>query len=101
MLTRPRGMTIRDVVMLPTNFDTSTVTNPALLKIVRTLETYGAYVVDRNVGTPYSIYVENGANFNLMPNGWDDTIAAHQETADLLSGMRPWLTDEYLHNDGA
>jgi pimeloyl-ACP methyl ester carboxylesterase len=21
-----------------------------------------------------------------------------QETADLLSGMRPWLTDEYLHN---
>jgi hypothetical protein len=36
---------------------------------------YGAYVVDRNVGTPFAIYVENDSGFNLMPNGWDNTIA--------------------------
>jgi hypothetical protein len=31
--------------------------------------------VDRNVGTPFAIYVENDSGFNLMPKGWDNTIA--------------------------
>jgi hypothetical protein len=47
-----------------------------LKKIVETLKLYGAYVVDRNVGTPFVIYVENDSGFNLMPNGWDNTIAS-------------------------
>jgi len=63
-------------MMIPASFDASTITDARLQKIVRTLQTYGAYVVDRNTGTPYVIYVENNANFNLMPNGWDTGIAA-------------------------
>jgi hypothetical protein len=31
--------------------------------------------VDRNVGTPFAIYVENDSGFSLMPNGWDNTVA--------------------------
>ena len=62
-------------LMIPASFDTSVIRDARLLKIVRTLQTYGAYVVDRNYGTPYVIYVENGSGFNLMPNGWDSEIA--------------------------
>lgn len=61
--------------MLPQSFDSSAIVNADLRKIVETLKSYGAYVVDRNVGTPYAIYVENDSGFTLMPNGWDNTIA--------------------------
>jgi len=63
------------LLMLPPSFDSSNITNPDLKKIVETLKLYGAYVVDRNVGTPFAIYVENDSGFSLMPNGWDNTIA--------------------------
>ena len=63
------------LVMLPTDFDTTAIRNPALLKIATTLKTRGAYVVDANVGTPYILYVEIGSGFSLMPNGWDNQIA--------------------------
>jgi hypothetical protein len=63
------------LLMLPPSFDSSNIANPDLKKIVETLKLYGAYVVDRNVGTPFAIYVENDSGFNLMPNGWDNTIA--------------------------
>jgi len=63
------------LLMLPPNFDSSAIVNPDLRKIVETLKLYGAYVVDRNTGTPFVIYVENDAGFNLMPKGWDNTIA--------------------------
>ena len=63
------------LLMLPPNFDSSAIVNPDLRKIVETLKLYGAYVVDRNTGTPFVIYVENDAAFNLMPKGWDNTIA--------------------------
>jgi hypothetical protein len=66
-------------VMLPSTFDTSKVTTPKLRKVAETLKTYGAYVVDRNVGTPFVIYVENGANWKLMPNGWSNTVAAEED----------------------
>ena len=64
------------LMMLPASYDTSKITNPALLKIVNTLKTYGAYVVDRNTGTPFAIYAETGAPLNLMPNGWSNSVAA-------------------------
>jgi hypothetical protein len=64
------------LLMLPQSFDSSAIVNANLKKIVETLKLYGAYVVDRNVGTPYVIYVENAAGFTLMPNGWDNTIAS-------------------------
>jgi hypothetical protein len=63
------------LMMLPPSFDSSKIMNADLRKIADTLKTYGAYVVDRNEGTPYVIYVENGSGFNLMPKGWDNTIA--------------------------
>lgn len=64
------------LVMLLPSFDTSTIANLALRKVANTLKTYGAYVVDRNVGTPYVIYVENGSGFTLYPKGWDNAVAA-------------------------
>jgi len=67
-------------LMLPASFDLSSITDARLIKIVQTLKTYGAYVTDRNSGTPFFIYVENGANFNLMPNGWDQGIANQLDT---------------------
>ncbi|UOD30495.1 Atrophin-1 multi-domain protein [Massilia violaceinigra] len=55
------------LVMLPPTFDTSKITDPKLLKVVRTLMKYGAYVVDRNEDTPFAIYVEIGAPWSAMP----------------------------------
>lgn len=63
------------LLMLPPSFDSSTIVNTDLKKVVETLKLYGAYVVDRNTGTPFAIYVENDSGFNLMPKGWDNTIA--------------------------
>jgi len=64
------------LLMLPPSFDSSNITNPDLKKIVETLKSYGAYVVDRNVGTPFAMYVENDSGFSLMPKGWDNKIAS-------------------------
>ncbi|OWQ93954.1 Atrophin-1 multi-domain protein [Roseateles aquatilis] len=73
------------LVMLPPDFDTSSIQSLKLRKVAETLKRYGAYVVDRNTGTPYVIYVENGSNFNLMPGGWDN------ETATQLDRIRQAL----------
>ncbi|SEN47929.1 hypothetical protein SAMN05428959_10263 [Duganella sp. CF517] len=65
------------LMMLPASYDTSKISNLALRKVADTLKTYGAYVVDRNVGTPFAIYVENGAPFNLHgSSGWNNAVAA-------------------------
>ena len=63
------------LMMLPPSFDSSSIANLDLRKVVNTLKTYGAYVIDRNVGTPFYIYVENGSDFNLHRNGWDAVVA--------------------------
>lgn len=64
------------LLMLPPSFDSSGIANADLKKVVETLKLYGAYVVDRNVGTPFMIYVENDSGFWLMPKVWDNTIAS-------------------------
>jgi hypothetical protein len=64
------------LMMLPPDFDSSKIVNADLKKVVETLKLYGAYVVDRNTGTPFVIYAENDAGFNLMPKGWDNTVAS-------------------------
>ncbi len=85
------------LMMLPSTFDLSKIQDPRLQKIVRTLQTYGAYVVDENTGTPFIIYVELGSGYNLMPNGWDGEVAAEldlirsslrQATCDVELGRR-------------
>jgi hypothetical protein len=45
-------------MMLPKTFNPDSLTNTFLRKICRTLQEYGAYVVDRNTGTPFVFYVE-------------------------------------------
>lgn len=49
------------LLMLPASFDTQQIASAGLRKVAETLKVYGAYVVDRNHGTPFAIYVENGA----------------------------------------
>jgi hypothetical protein len=66
-------------MMLPASFDTSKLSTPALRKVANTLKIYGAYVVDTNYDTAFAINVENGANFNLMPTGWDGNVVAGLE----------------------
>jgi hypothetical protein len=64
------------LMLLPADFDLNRITTPRLRKVAATLKTYGAYVVDRNVGTPFGIYVENGARYALTPGVvWSNTAA--------------------------
>ncbi|MEO8935368.1 MAG: immunoglobulin domain-containing protein [Burkholderiaceae bacterium] len=88
------------LMLLPANFDLSAIRDPRLLKIARTLQSFGAYVVDRNTGTPYDIYVENGSNFDLMPNGPDDEIAAELDL--IRAGLRQVVSaTEWIDASGA
>jgi len=64
------------LVMLPPTFDSSRITSPALRKVVETLKTYGAYIVDRNVGTPFVIYVEIGSGYSLHGGKWNSKVAS-------------------------
>jgi hypothetical protein len=48
------------LMMLPSDFDVSSLGMKCLQKVARTLQTYGGYVTDKNMGTPYRIEVENG-----------------------------------------
>lgn len=85
-------------LMLPQSFDSSRLTSPKLRKIAETLKYFGAYVVDRNYGTPFVIYVENGADFALMPNGWSNAVAAdldliRSELRQLLSA-KDWANGD-------
>lgn len=63
------------LLMLPSNYDSSKVASPALRKVIETLKKYGAYVVDRNDGTPFAIYVENGSTFKMSNLAWDNAVA--------------------------
>lgn len=75
------------LMMLPASFDAQALATPELRKVAETLKAYGAYVVDRNYGTPFVIYVENGADFNVHKNGWNTAAAADLET--LRKALRP------------
>jgi hypothetical protein len=81
------------LLMLPPTYDTSKIGNLQLRKIADTLKVYGAYVVDRNYGTPYVIYIENPPttmvnppSINLMPSGWDNTVAGQLD--DIRANLR-------------
>lgn len=63
------------LMMLPPGFDTRTIANADLRKVAETLKLYGAYVVDRNVGTPFVIYAENGSGYGLHKGGWNAVVA--------------------------
>jgi hypothetical protein len=63
------------LMMLPASFDAQALSNPMLRRVAETLKRYGAYVTDRNYGTPYEIYAEIGSGFDLNKNGWDQAAA--------------------------
>lgn len=67
------------LLMLPPSFDDTLITNLKLKKVVRTLKKYGAYVVDRNEGTPFHIYVEIGANWDIKTNLFNRTVGHEVE----------------------
>jgi hypothetical protein len=82
------------LVMLPSSFDESQITNAKLLKVVKTLKTYGARVVDRNTGTPFVIYVEGVtdtyglcASYSDYTNSWSNTCG--NELQLVRAALRP------------
>lgn len=87
------------LMMLPPSFDTTKIANLALRKVADTLKVYGAYVVDQNYGTPFAIYVENGANFNLHAGGWNNAVAG--ELDRMRAGLRQVVsTSGWLNGNG-
>ncbi len=63
------------LLTLPPDFDIPGLSDARVRKVAQTLKVYGAYVVDRNVGTPFTIYVENGSDFALHRPRWNNAIA--------------------------
>ena len=71
------------LMMLPPDFNVAALHKADMQKVARTLMTYGARVVDRNVGTPYVIYVESGTGWvghSDSPNYWDVDYASDLDT---------------------
>ncbi|WP_431263461.1 Atrophin-1 multi-domain protein [Roseateles chitinivorans] len=75
------------LMMLPASFNAQALATPELRKVAETLKAYGAYVVDRNTGTPFVIYVEIGADLKLHRNGWSNATANDLEL--MRAAMRP------------
>lgn len=75
------------LMMLPASFNAQALATPELRKVAETLKAYGAYVVDRNTGTPFVIYVENGSDFKLHKNGWSTPTANDLEA--IRKALRP------------
>jgi len=87
------------LLMLPPTFAIGTIQTPALQKIARTLQERGAYVVDRNVGTPFVIYAEIGSELGLHRNGWD--VVAARDLRLIQTALRPVISAEaWLDDDG-
>jgi hypothetical protein len=87
------------LVMLPPSYDTQAIANLALRKVAETLKVYGAYVVDRNFGTPFVIYVENGSGFDLHKGGWNNAVASDLD--HIRTSLRQVVsTGGYLDGDG-
>lgn len=63
------------LMMLPPDYSTDGIQDARLRKVAETLKVYGAYVVDRNYGTPFVIYVENGTNLRLHKPVWNNAVA--------------------------
>ncbi|BCM24252.1 hypothetical protein ZMTM_05110 [Methyloradius palustris] len=81
------------LMMLPSNFDLSKIASSAIRKIAKTLMSYGAYVVDRNTGTPFVIYQEIGTA----------PIAQWRQSADtrlIRTALRQATVSEYLDANG-
>lgn len=74
------------LLMLPSDFDTRSIEDAALRKVAETLKVYGAYVVDRNHGTPFYVYVENGADFKFEHPKWSGQV--NRSLKQIQQGLR-------------
>ncbi len=85
------------LVMLPPDFDASQLKTPELVKIANTLKTYGAYIVDRNDGTPFIIYVENGSGLNLNKNGYNMQAVKElhliRQSLRMVTSVKSWVNE--------
>ncbi len=90
------------LLMLPNSFDIAQIKNPKLQKIARTLQVYGGYVVDRNYGTPFVIYVENGVkNYSVKRAGFSwDNQAANELQLIRANLRRVILTEGWIDGNG-
>lgn len=86
------------LLMLPSTYDTSKIANPQLKKIADTLKVYGAYVIDQNVGTPFSIYAEIGSGIDLHKGSWDNAVAA--ELDKMRAALRQVTATTYIDGNG-
>ncbi|MET0322343.1 MAG: Atrophin-1 multi-domain protein, partial [Duganella sp.] len=88
------------LMMLPPNY-TMTYNNPLIQKVVETLKVYGARVVDRNVGTPFSIYVENGARWPIWVNNPGADNAMYAEMDNIRKALREVISaNSYVDGNG-
>jgi hypothetical protein len=92
-------------VFLPMDYQVQPVNrnNVELLKLVKTLQIMGAYVVDRNVGTPFAIYAEIGCGLSLSMPGftgaWDGAVMGELDVMiDYLCPAISW--DGYVDGNG-
>lgn len=83
------------LMMLPQSFDTSTIASAKLRRVAETLKRYGAYVVDRNYGTPFVIYAEIGSDFDLHDGGWNNAVGLELErirqALRMVASASSWL----------
>jgi len=83
------------LVMLPSSFDISKITTPELIKIVKTLKVYGAYVVDGNYGTPFVIYAETGSGLDLHKKGYNLKAANElhliRQSLRMVTSAKSWV----------
>ncbi len=85
------------LVMLPQSFDASKLKTPELVRIANTLKAYGAYIIDRNVGTPFMIYAENGSGLNLHKNGYSMQVVKDlhtiRESLRMVTSAKSWINE--------
>jgi len=87
------------LLMLPPDYDTASIRDPLLRKVAQTLKVHGAYVVDRNGGTPFVIYVEIGANLQLHKPRWNNEVA--NELDRMRAGLKQVISvDQWLDGNG-
>jgi len=86
------GIPMGSLLMLPAGFDTKSMAHPGLRKVAETLKAYGGYVVDRNYGTPFVVYVEMGSGYDLHKGAdgrgtWNNDVA--RELHRIRAALRP------------
>jgi hypothetical protein len=79
------------LLMLPYAFDVRQIINPAVRKVAQTLKSYGAYVVDRNIGVPFVIYAENGSGLGALNNVGAADMERIRLALRRVTSQRGWL----------